>query len=461
MLFIEVMLFIIAIIFLVVLIRFKNKRLILSSILFMIAVLLIYTLIYSLKWQLYPLYVGIIIVIIFGLIKVFLKVRLSKWVNLLLGILVGLMILVSLISTIVFPIYEVPIPTGEYLIGTTTFVIEDETREEYYGDETNRRFKIQLWYPTNTIEGYEQVPWLADGIEVSRALSIDTGLPYFVLDHTAEIMSNSYLDAPIKTDIGQLPVIIISHGWRGFRNLHTDFAEQLASEGYMVVSIDHTYGAVGVVFDDGVDYVNYGALPNYNTVDDFIAYANQLVYTYAGDIESTLNYLEVINDIDGNSQFSQHLDLETVGLVGHSTGGGAGVAAALDDDRIDAVFGLDSWVESIDSEKINNGLTVPSVFLRSGQWEDGANNVNLLNLVEQSTNATLYQIDGITHYDFTMVYMYSPFTKMIGFTGDVEGLYLNNILKTMMSNFFYHHLINSFDSQPDIENWEEVHQISD
>ena len=283
-------------------------------------------------------------------------------------------------------------------------------------------------------DGYEKAPWLEDGKVVSRALARDFGLPSFVLDHTIDIMSNSYFEAPINDDLSEYPVIVISHGWRGFRNLHTDFAEDLASMGYIVIGIDHSYGSVATVFsDDEIAYLNLDALPDRETTDEFLDYANQLVYTYASDITTTIDYLEEINMESNASRFSGKLDLSNIGLLGHSTGGGADVAVALNDTRIAALIGLDAWVEPIEDNEITKGLSIPSLFIRSGDWEVGLNNANLYSLIENSsTPSMLFQIDGTTHFDFTMVYMYSPFTTYLGFTGDVEGQYLNSIQKSMI-----------------------------
>ena len=145
--------------------------------------------------------------------------------------------------------------------------------------------------------------------------------------------------------------------------------------------------------------------------------------------------------------------------MGHSTGGGGDVVVALEDERIDAVLGLDAWVEAIDEEDINKGLSMPSLFLRSGAWETGENNANLYNVIQNSTSSELYQIDGTTHYDFAMVYMYSPLTKYINFTGDVDSAYLTDILKTTITDFFNRTLLQDDSSTLTIDDWDEVRRI--
>ncbi|MDX9692425.1 MAG: dienelactone hydrolase family protein [Acholeplasmataceae bacterium] len=388
---------------------------------------------------------------------------LSKIMKRITIVLLSSFISVHIISIIVFPVYDVPTPKGEYLIGTESFIIEDESRLELYTDDAMdyRRFKVQFWYPAASVTGYERLPWLEDGVTVARGLAKDIGLPFFVLDHTAHILSNAYENAPLSEVSSTYPVVIISHGWRGFRNLHTDFAEELASYGYVVVGIDHTYGSVATVFsDDDVAYLNRDALPDRETTSDFLMYANQLVSTYASDITSTINYLETINDDLSSSRFKGKIDLTKIGLLGHSTGGGAGTSVALNDTRIDAIIGLDAWVEPISDEDIDKGLLIPSLYIRSETWETGVNNTTLNTLINQSSfQPLLYQIDGTTHYDFTMVYMYSPVTKYIGFSGSIDGKYLNSILKSMMTTFFNNTLKDDEMSEINIDSWKEVNLI--
>ncbi len=77
-------------------------------------------------------------------------------------------------------------------------------------------------------------------------------------------------------------------------------------------------------------------------------------------------------------------------------------------------------------------------------------------MAQRSNPPLLYQVNGTTHYDFTMIYMYSPLTRVIGFTGDLNGRYLNDILETMMLDFFDRHLKNDASDPLDVSVWEEV-----
>ncbi len=189
---------------------------------------------------------------------------------------------------------------------------------------------------------------------------------------------------------------------------------------------------------DKTVYQNKDALPGRED-PTFLEKANQLVNTYAGDVMKTLDYLEEQQEKPNATLFGR-LDLDHIGLIGHSTGGGADVFVALNDDRVKALLGLDAWVEPIGSVETNKGLTIPSLFLRSQSWEVGPNNNYLYDLILNSPQARLYQIDGTTHADFTMAYMFSPLTGMLGITGSLEKSYLLQMQKDLMNSFFDEHL---------------------
>lgn len=428
-----------------------------------VLVIVLQLVINGMRWQLYPLYIALFALLILAFLKTILEIVPNRTWKKGFSIVLSLLIFLSAASAFVFPVYSLPEPNGPDLIGTESIVIVDESRFEQYGTDSNqyRRFKIQIWYPAETVDGYSQEPWIGDGLPVARAISKDYGLPSFALDHIVDIMSHAYIDAPISEAADQYPVVVISHGWSGTRFLHTDYAEALASRGYIVVGIEHTYGSVATVFgEDDIAYRNADALPPRETTPDFLTYANQLVYTYAGDVTKTLDYLEEINASGSGSRFSGRLDLTEIGFLGHSTGGGGDVAVALNDDRVKALMGLDAWVEPIDSTEIAKGLDMPSLFIRSGAWETGNNNENLYSVINHSSaSSILYQIDGTTHYDFAMVYMYSPLTRLIGFSGSVDEKQLIVILKTMITDFFNQTLKHDANSAIDISGWKDVRVI--
>ncbi len=79
-------------------------------------------------------------------------------------------------------------------------------------------------------------------------------------------------------------------------------------------------------------------------------------------------------------------------------------------------------------------------------WENGENNINL-NLLHANSAVTpqIIQINGTTHYDFAMTYMYSPALKWVGYSGDIDSQRLIDILKQSITGFFNDKLKSSGD----------------
>lgn len=443
---VEVVLFSLSVIFIFLTI-FSNERLKFIATLLSLAGFGVFIghLLYDVpNWQLYPLYFFITMNTTVTFIAILMKKNGRKpYDNKKKILIIGtISIVISGALMVIFPVYEIPKPTGEFSVGTVTFELTDPVRTEKYGENTDatnalRRIKVQVWYPSDDVSGYEQALWLQDGILLSRSLAKEMKMPFFVLDHTKDILSNAYSDAPISQSSENYPVIILSHGWTGFRNLHNDFAELLASNGFIVLGINHTYGAQMTVFDDGfAAELDRNALPNRDVTPNFIDYASQLVLTYAGDVKLVLDTLDVINDGLYSNIIKGRLNLSEVGLMGHSTGGGADVSVALTDKRVKALFFLDAWVEPLGAETLSAGLTIPSIFLRSEQWRGGINDDFLIPLVEASANARLFQIDGTTHIDFTMSTMFSSLTGIIGFTGKLDRDLSASIQHDFVLDFF-------------------------
>lgn len=88
----------------------------------------------------------------------------------------------------------------------------------------DRPLTVELWYPA------------ADGA------TGDTTFKAFLRDGTTEvdIAGRAMRDAAPATPDAAFPLVIISHGYPGNRFLLSHLAENLASKGYVVASIDHT-----------------------------------------------------------------------------------------------------------------------------------------------------------------------------------------------------------------------------
>lgn len=415
------------------------------------------------KWQYYPLYLIVIGYLTLLMLDYFnlltLTITNSKCI---IGIGITFLILPFILVNI-FPSEDIPIPSGKYTIGTKIYDLVDQSRNEVYSDNPTekRKIKYQVYYPAEKTSGYKKAKWISDGTTLTRQLASNMNLPAFMLDHTAKIDSNSFVNAPVNNELDNYPAVIISHGWKGFRELHTDYAEELASNGIVAVSIDHTYGSQAVTFDDGeIAYLNKDALPRFMLPEAFNVYASVLTTTYGEDIIAVLDELNNLNSKD--QDLKNKLDLNRIGLLGHSTGGAGVVLSALRDERVKVVMGLDAWVKPLETKELKQGLKIPSLFLRSEQWSKGPNNGSLSTLLDNSKNPTLIQLDKTNHIDFSMSYMYSPLTKYIGFSGSLGGRKSSEIQREFIKKFFNKNLKDDQSLSDDyLEDIVESHEILD
>ncbi|MBI3402660.1 MAG: dienelactone hydrolase [Acidobacteria bacterium] len=185
---------------------------------------------------------------------------------------------------------------GKYTIGVRTIHVTDRNRPDILNTKEggptaryDRTLTLEVWYPAALTAG--QKP----GGEY-HAITRDPAI-------TATLYGKAVRDAaPVKSD-GAFPLVIISHGYPGNRYLMSHLGENLASKGFVTVSIDHTD----------------------STYDDQKAFASTL-YNRAFD------QLFVLNEIDrqsgtGSGSFlagsflSGIVDASHTGVVGYSMGG--------------------------------------------------------------------------------------------------------------------------------------------
>jgi hypothetical protein len=388
------------------------------------------------RWQMIPLYATGLGLAVGDVIFVDRKLR---WTNRIARGVFGLAGL-ALAATLPFalPVPELPPPTGPEAIGTLTVQLVDVGREEMYGPEPGgpRRFRAHVWYPAQPSD-LEPEPWVSDWEAVVPALARSMGLPGWFLDHTRRTSSHSVRSAPVAP--GVFPVVIYSHGWTGFGSVAINQIEALASNGYVVIAPDHTYGAVATLDLRG-EVVGYdpAALPNRGEVGDeaYFEAAEKLVDTFAADMVTVLDRLDQGED-GPFAAITGVVDLTRVGVFGHSAGGGAAVKVCLTEERCDAVLGQDPWVEPFSARTLRVGATRPALFMRSDGWRGTANDSLLRGIAGRSEALTYWLgVEGAGHNDFTVAPFFSPFGYQLGMKGPIPTGRLLPILDNYLVGFF-------------------------
>ena len=385
------------------------------------------------RWQMIPLYALTALLAISSLMKITSQAdwpaAASYWT-------VSLLVL-STALPILLPVPFVPAPSGSLQVGTTIFELTDELRKEIYsGKDEPRRFMVQVWYPAEPLPKNKTAPWMSHADIFGPAISTFLHLPSFFLDHLALTKTPAYLDAPLANTSRPYPLILFSHGWDGFNAQNSGQMIELASRGYFVVAINHTYGAVVTVFPDGeIAKNNPAALPDDVPDDEYEIAARKLVDQWSGDLAYTLDYLSTESNFPSSS-----LDFERIGVYGHSTGGGAAIQFCGIDARCKAVLGMDPFMRPVSVEVIENGLSQPAFFMFSQYWADDVDSRNnqLFNQFQPNVSDSkgAISISGTKHYDFSDLPLLSPIAPQLGLKGPLNGKRVTEIVDSYLIDFF-------------------------
>ncbi|MBE0671545.1 MAG: hypothetical protein IH588_13235 [Anaerolineales bacterium] len=385
------------------------------------------------RWQMIPLYALTLILAALLLLKFEIKPFASYLTLILLALSTALPTLL--------PVPKIPAPSGPYQIGTSIYEMTDASRQEIYsGKDEARRFMIQIWYPAEVKRTDARAPWMSNAAIYAPAIATYINLPSFFLDHLALVEIPAYKDAQVAAVDNGFPVILFSHGWNGFNAQNTGQALELASHGYVVVGIQHTYGAVITVFPDGtVAPNNPKALPEDAEDPNYEVVARKLVHQWAGDMSFALDQLSAWDEEAGNP-FEDRLDMERIGVYGHSTGGGAAIQFCGTDTRCKAVLGMDPFMRPVSAEVIEGGVPQPSFFMFSQGWTDltDSKNNKLFNqfLPNTKNNIGVISIDGTKHYDFSDLPLLSPIAPQLGLKGPLSGKTVIKIINSYLLDFF-------------------------
>lgn len=217
-----------------------------------------------------------------------------------------------------------PASTGPYGVGRTIFSWVDSARQEIYTEDkaANRMLTVWAWYPADVTPDAQPAPYLTEAM--SEAIKMIWAV------NAAKITSHAVANAPISAAQPKYPVLVFSHGNQSNSAFSTALLEEIASHGYIVFGIDHTYNAFLTTLPDGqVIQALQAATPE---TDETLALR-------VADVRFVLDQIAALNTSE--SALAGHLDLAYLGLIGHSFGGATMAEACRQDQRCKAVAVID------------------------------------------------------------------------------------------------------------------------
>lgn len=323
-------------------------------------------------------------------------------------ILLVIVLTMAIIPKLLFADYEGLPTTGSYEIKTASAILVDESRvESFEGDGTKREVPVYFFYP----------------------------------------------DA--RGTANKFPIVIFSHGAFGYYQSNTSTYMELASHGYVVISLDHPYHSffttdtngktitVNPEFMQQVMSINGSGLPE----DEIIRLSHSWLNIRVDDIGFVVDCIKDAKAADelnsawftADDSVKEEIgriisitDTEKIGLMGHSLGGAASTTLGRTRDDIDAVINLDGTMLG-EEFSYNNGeyefydgvYPVPLLFISNEEHHYDSQEVEALyvnNVVlENALNGSYTYFEGSGHMNFTDLPLFSPaLASMLGI-GDVDA----------------------------------------
>jgi dienelactone hydrolase len=270
---------------------------------------------------------------------------------------------------------SLPAPTGAHDIGTVSLHLVDKARQDpWWSTPHPRELMISVWYPAEPAVGrWELAPWMPSvALAYYRADLIDfiehdpgittppppgsppppPGTPpppppdplELSLDGVAFPITHAREGAPVKRSAQRYPVVVFSPGYAHDREQGTTLVEDLASHGYVVVTISYTYEANEVEFPGGRVELGQHEPGNDLTANPLNALAirkadTQFVLDKLAELEGGLNPDAERRVLPAGLRGC--MDLTKIGMFGHSMGGATTAIMMANDSRINAGINLD------------------------------------------------------------------------------------------------------------------------
>ncbi|MEU8548406.1 alpha/beta hydrolase [Streptomyces roseoverticillatus] len=251
---------------------------------------------------------------------------------------------------------RLPAPTGPYRTGITTLYLVDRARRDPLEPRIPvREVMATVFYPARTVRGCPRAPQMTAGAAADFGADGRRSHPELPASgvNWAATMTHSYTGAPAFA-ARRRPVLLYSPGGGDPRTMGTCVAEDLASHGYVVVTVDHPGDACEVEFPvtmTGRDTVRPTVLRYDPRTDP--ALFRTLIDTRVADLRFVLGRLEELTagqnpDAAGRplpEHLGRALDLRSTGVYGHSAGGTAAALAMDEDRRIGAAADLEGYLD--------------------------------------------------------------------------------------------------------------------
>ncbi|WP_350253878.1 choline esterase [Bacillus halotolerans] len=351
-----------------------------------------------------------------------------------------------------------PEPIGGYTVGRTQMDFEYTA-----SDHSKRELTAFVYYPSDSSEGKTTSTYMFPEVyemfnEQPLVTAYLKGKDVFSID----IKTQCYDDIALSGKEKSYPVLFYVCGGGGSPEWGTVICTDLASMGYVVVSIGHQNSTMykrkdGRLFNVSKDFSD--VIMAFSEDPEMLALAGKMemrpenetaiemchnVLTLpilaklteyselqAEDVRYVADYLDKLDSGELNSIFKGRLLLDIgMGIVGHSYGGPTTAIVCRDDDRFACGIGLDSGAFGL----LDSDLKKPFLLL----FCEPNYNMNAIIGANNSMETYYFSVDRVAHLDYCDIVFTSVNEEL---RGERDAMEMRNLVTDYTKNFFDHYIL--------------------
>lgn len=291
------------------------------------------------------------------------------------------MILVLTIATapvIIFPQHKSPQVTGQFEVATAAYTYTDQQRLDPFTNKGKRFVNVEFWYPKNVN--------------------------------------------------GTYPLLVFSHGAYGIKSGNSSTYTELASHGYIVVSIDHpshsfytvsSSGEVTLADKEYLQEVQHANTSGFYTHEEIYGLTRKWMKLRTEDMNFVIDTIIEKSKSDPDPMYKL-INTDKIGLFGHSMGGAASMSLGIERQDISAVVNIDApmFGELVYNKAVDDFVpsgrryTTPLLNIYSDDvWRQlNRNSIYGANKAAEKNATEMYTVhfQGAKHLSLTDLQLFSP-----------------------------------------------------
>ncbi len=228
---------------------------------------------------------------------------------------------------------KLPPPQGDYGVGELPAILFSRSiTPSAEGEADTRPIDMQIWYPVGKIFHGPRAPYLdAEIADLGEQSGFSTGSLNAVVRTNTRLGEQGECSRPH-------PLILFSPGYGELSQFYRTIIEPLVARGYVVAGINHASTALLTRAGNG-DLGSADPIPFDLPAAELQAWQQQKLDDNVEDLESAIARIALESSAD--TLIKGCVDLQHIGLLGHSFGGATAMEAVITHDHYLAAVNLD------------------------------------------------------------------------------------------------------------------------